>query len=176
MHLAWPAGSVSIADEQGRSETLGFDAGKLDTTLENDQLQATGGIRLPGYANIDARAAIDFSPEDGRHSIDADLKADSNDIAWLDEFIPEARLLKGSLNATAQVTGLLSAPDLKAEARLADGQLRIDRTGETLDDITLALRSAGENRFAIDGSLTGSIWAIEGAGILWISIRQQQTH
>ena len=28
--------------------------------------------------------------------------------------------------------------------------------------------------FAVDGSLTGSIWAIEGAGILWISIRQQQ--
>jgi uncharacterized membrane protein len=28
--------------------------------------------------------------------------------------------------------------------------------------------------FAIDGSLTGSIWAIEGAGILWVSIRQQQ--
>ena len=28
--------------------------------------------------------------------------------------------------------------------------------------------------FAIDGSLTGSIWALEGAGILWVSIRQQQ--
>ncbi len=28
--------------------------------------------------------------------------------------------------------------------------------------------------FAIDGSLTGMIWAIEGAGILWVSIRQQQ--
>lgn len=28
--------------------------------------------------------------------------------------------------------------------------------------------------FAIDGSLTGSVWAIEGAGILWVSIRQQQ--
>ncbi len=29
--------------------------------------------------------------------------------------------------------------------------------------------------FAIDGTLTGAIWAIEGAGILWISIKQQQT-
>ena len=28
--------------------------------------------------------------------------------------------------------------------------------------------------FAIDGSLTGSVWAIEGAGILWVSVRQQQ--
>ena len=31
-------------------------------------------------------------------------------------------MLKGSLNATAQVTGLLSAPDLKAEARLAEAR------------------------------------------------------
>jgi len=28
--------------------------------------------------------------------------------------------------------------------------------------------------FAIDGSLAGSVWAIEGAGILWVSVRQQQ--
>jgi len=28
--------------------------------------------------------------------------------------------------------------------------------------------------FAIDGSLTGSVWAVEGAGILWVSIRQRQ--
>ncbi len=28
--------------------------------------------------------------------------------------------------------------------------------------------------FAIDGSLTGSIWAIEAVGILWVSIRQRQ--
>jgi len=28
--------------------------------------------------------------------------------------------------------------------------------------------------FAIDGAYTGAIWAIEGAGILWLSIKQQQ--
>lgn len=30
--------------------------------------------------------------------------------------------------------------------------------------------------FAIDGTLTGATWAIEGAGILWVSIRQQQKY
>lgn len=30
--------------------------------------------------------------------------------------------------------------------------------------------------FAIDGTLTGATWAIEGAGILWISIKQQQKY
>ncbi|MFT6102352.1 MAG: putative membrane protein [Granulosicoccus sp.] len=30
--------------------------------------------------------------------------------------------------------------------------------------------------FAIDGTLTGASWAIEGAGIIWISIRQQQKY
>ncbi len=30
--------------------------------------------------------------------------------------------------------------------------------------------------FAIDGSLTAATWAIEGAGILWISIKQQQKY
>jgi len=30
--------------------------------------------------------------------------------------------------------------------------------------------------FAIDGTLTGATWAIEGAGILWISIQQQQKY
>jgi len=28
--------------------------------------------------------------------------------------------------------------------------------------------------FAIDGAYTGAIWAIEGAGVLWLSVRQQQ--
>lgn len=30
--------------------------------------------------------------------------------------------------------------------------------------------------FAIDGTLTGAIWAIEGLGILWVSLRQQQKY
>lgn len=30
--------------------------------------------------------------------------------------------------------------------------------------------------FAIDGHLSGAAWAIEGAGILWVSIKQQQTY
>ncbi len=30
--------------------------------------------------------------------------------------------------------------------------------------------------FAIDGTLTGATWAIEGAGILWVSIRQEQKY
>ena len=30
--------------------------------------------------------------------------------------------------------------------------------------------------FAIDGSLTGATWAIEGAGILWVSIQQKQKY
>lgn len=30
--------------------------------------------------------------------------------------------------------------------------------------------------FAIDGTLTGATWAIEGAGILWVSIKQQQKY
>ena len=30
--------------------------------------------------------------------------------------------------------------------------------------------------FAIDGTLTGATWAIEGAGILWISIKQEQKY
>ena len=30
--------------------------------------------------------------------------------------------------------------------------------------------------FAIDGTLTGATWAIEGAGILWISVRQEQKY
>lgn len=153
LSLNWPNGTLTLKDAAKRNRSFGFDAGKIEAVIEHSKVRVTGGIRLPGYADIDAAGDIDLDLDAGRHIVDADLEAKADDITWLDEFIPEAQLLKGSLRGSAQLAGPLASPAVKAELFLADGQLRIDRTGETLDDIKLTLRTITENRFGIVGSL-----------------------
>ncbi|MGD8678442.1 MAG: translocation/assembly module TamB domain-containing protein, partial [Chromatiales bacterium] len=151
--VAWSAGNMTLSGETGEARTFNYDAGQLDALLENDKLNFSGGVTLPGYAEVDARGDLLLSPEDGKHTVDAALKASAPDLTWLDEFIPEATLLRGKLTADGQLSGELAAPVIRVDARLQDGQLKIDRTGETLDDITLSVKSVADNRFDIDGSL-----------------------
>lgn len=151
--VAWSAGKLTLSGETGEARTFDYETGQIDALLENDKLDFSGGITLPGYAEVDASGDLLLSPEDGKHRIDAALKASAPDLTWLNEFIPEATLLQGNLAADGQVTGDITAPVIRAEARLQDGQLEIDRTGETLDDITLSVKSVADNKFDIDGSL-----------------------
>lgn len=151
--VAWSAGNMTLSGETGGARTFNYDAGQLDALFENDKLNFSGGVTLPGYAEVDARGDLLLSPEDGKHTVDAALKASAPDLTWLDEFIPEATLLQGKLTADGQLSGELAAPVIRVDARLQDGQLKIDRTGETLDDITLSVKSVADNRFDIDGSL-----------------------
>jgi translocation and assembly module TamB len=151
--VAWSAGKMTLTGDTGEARSFDYETGKVDALLENDKLNFSGGITLPGYAEVAASGDLLFSPEDGKHRIDAALKASAPDLTWLDEFIPEATLLQGKLTADAKVTGDITAPAIRAEARLQDGQLEIDRTGETLDAITLTVKSVADNKFDIDGSL-----------------------
>lgn len=151
--VAWSAGKLTLSGETGEARTFDYETGQIDALLENDKLDFSGGITLPGYAEIAASGDLLLSPEDGKHRIDAALKASAPDLTWLNEFIPEATLLQGNLAADGEVTGDITAPVIRAELRLQDGQLEIDRTGETLDDITLSVKSVADNKFDIDGSL-----------------------
>ena len=169
--VAWSAGKMTLTGEAGEARAFDYETGKVDALLENNKLNFSGGITLPGYAEVAASGDLLLSPEDGKHRIDAALKASAPDLTWLDEFIPEATLLQGKLTADAELTGDVTAPVIRAEARLQDGQLEIDRTGETLDDITLSVKSVADNKFDIDGSLkagegtltTKGTMALEGA-------------
>ena len=164
--VTWSAGKLTLSGEAGESRTFGYDEGLLDAQLENSKLDFASGIKLPGYAEVDARGDLLLSPEDGKHVINAALKASAPDLTWLDEFIPEATLLQGKLTADGQLSGDLAAPVIRAEARLQDGQLKIDRTGETLDDITLTVKSVADNRFDIDGSLKAGEGTLTTKGTL----------
>jgi translocation and assembly module TamB len=151
--VAWSPGKMTLSGDTGEARAFDYDAGQLEALLEGDKLNFAGGVTLPGYAEVDARGDLLLSPEDGKHTISAALKASAPDLTWLDEFIPEATLLQGQLTADGQLSGDLAAPVIRAEARLQNGQLKIDRTGETIDDISLIVKSAADNRFDIDGSL-----------------------
>ncbi len=164
--VAWTAGKLTLSGATGESRTFGYDAGQLDALLENNKFNFAGGVTLPGYAEVNARGDLLLSPEDGMHTIEAALKANAPDLTWLDEFIPEATLLQGKLSAEGQVSGPIATPAIKAEARLQDGQLKIDRTGETLDDITLTVKSVADNRFDIDGSLKAGEGTLTTKGTL----------
>ena len=164
--VAWSPGKVTLSGSTGESRTFGYDKGQLDAQLKNSKLDFAGGLTLPGYAEVDARGGLMLSPEDGKHSIDAAVKASAPDLTWLDEFIPEATLLQGKLTADGQLSGELAAPVIRAEARLQGGQLKIDRTGETLDDITLTVKSVADNRFDIDGSLKAGEGTLTTKGTL----------
>ncbi|MEJ2321025.1 MAG: translocation/assembly module TamB domain-containing protein [Gammaproteobacteria bacterium] len=158
--VSWGAGKLQLTGEPGDSRTFGYDAGNIDVVLENQTLAFNGGLVLTGYASVDGKGEIQLSPEDGKHTIDASLAADAPDLTWLNEFIPEARLLKGSLAAEATAIGTFPSPAFTVEAQLQDGQLLIERTEETIDDISLRLETIADNRFGIDGSLKA------GEGIL----------
>jgi translocation and assembly module TamB len=166
--VAWSAGKMTLTGNTGEARAFDYETGKIDALLENDKLNFSGGITLPGYAEVAASGDLLLSPEDGKHRIDAALKASAPDLTWLDEFIPEATLLQGNLTADARVTGDLTAPVIRAEARLQDGQLEIDRTGETLDAITLTVRSVADNKFDIDGSLKAGEGTLTAKGTMAI--------
>lgn len=164
--VAWSAGKLTLSGEAGEERSFNYEAGQFDALLENDKLNFAGGVMLPGYAEVDASGDLILSPEDGRHTLDAALKANAADLAWLDEFIPEATLLQGKLSAEGKVSGPVASPVIRAEARLQEGQLKFDRTGETLDEITLTLKSVADNRFDIDGSLKAGEGTLTTKGTL----------
>lgn len=121
-HWAYRGGRVNInLGEKG----VTTDA---EITMGNgDILQFNG--ELPGAQLL----ALDYQHQ----SIRATAQLIANDLGLIEALIPEVQDLRGQVAVDLKATGTLARPNIKGDAKLVNGALRIPRLGLTIDQLSL---------------------------------------
>lgn len=151
--LRLPDSSLRVRGDKGKTETLQYTNTRADLSLNDRQLEMQAQMDLPQYGQVRADGGISLSPADGNHQIDAHLKADMPDIAWLERFSSQIDRLQGKASADVSIRGSVKQPAVTGNAKLLDAQVFLPETGVTLDAINLNMQASGADRANIDGSL-----------------------
>jgi translocation and assembly module TamB len=164
--LRLPDSSLSVRGSKGKTETLQYSNTRADLHLNDRQVDVQAQVDLVKYGQLRADGRIDLSPADGNHRINARLKADMPDIAWLERFSPQIDHLQGKATADVVMTGLLKKPEVTGDVRLVDGQVHLPEAGVTLDAISLNMKASGTDRAIISGSVRAGAGVMNANGVL----------
>lgn len=158
LHL--PDSSITLRDNKGKSENLSYTNTRADINLNDRHAQAQAQLDVVNRGTLRADGQIDLSPQNGRHRVNADIKVNIPDIAWLEKFSAQIDQLKGQVAGDIHISGLLDKPAVNGVMRLSNGQVHLPEAGITLDAISLNMQSNGGDRAVISGS------ARAGSGVL----------
>lgn len=164
--LRLPDSSLSVRGSKGKTETLQYSNTHADLRLNDRQVDVQAQVDLVKYGQLRADGRIDLSPADGNHRINARLKADMPDIAWLERLSPQIDHLQGKATGDVVVTGLLKKPEVTGEVRLANAQVHLPEAGVTLDAISLNMKASGTDRAIISGSVRAGSGVMNANGVL----------
>lgn len=167
--LRLPDNAVSVRDSKGRVETLQYTNTRADVELNDRRANAQVQLDIVNRGTLRADGRIDFSPQDGRHRIDAGIKVSVPEIGWLEKFSTQIQKLKGQVAGDIQVSGLLAKPSVSGVARLSNGQVYLPEAGVLLDAISLNMQAAGADRMTINGSMRAGQGILNANGTLLLA-------
>lgn len=169
LSLRLPDSSVSVRDKKGKTETLQYTNTKADVSLNDRRADVQAQLDIVNRGTLNAGGRIDFSPQDGRHRIDANVRVNMPDIGWLEKFSTQVSKLQGQVAGDVQISGLLNKPVVSGVIDLSNGQVYLPEAGVTLDAIRLNMQAAGADRMAITGSMRAGQGILNANGVLLLT-------
>ena len=170
-----PKSSLSIISEDGEEKSFGYEEADITANINNRTINVEakakfiGGGAFASKANIigggvfSSKATIKLSPENGKHTIDGVASLDIPNIHFAQSFVPRTRGLRGVLNSQLMFTGLLAKPQIKGQAKLIDGYVRLPEAGTEITNINLNLSANKAGQAVIKGKM------LMGKGVLNVS-------
>jgi translocation and assembly module TamB len=159
-------GTLNVSGGNGKLETLRYTNATAKVNLDDRQISGQAQLDLTGYGQVRADGQLNLSLPDGNHRINAHLRAEMPDIAWLERFSPQIDDLRGRMDGDVQITGSLNDPKITGTARLSNGQVHLPEAGVTLDAISLTMQASGADRAVITGSLRAGQGVLNANGVL----------
>ncbi len=106
---------------------------ELDAVGRNQTLKVDGDVLTEAYPPAKISLVTNWDPDQWAEDpetvkaakLDAGVSITDLNLATLASFVPDARILEGSLNAEVRVGGTVGEPEPRAEVRLEGGTLRM---------------------------------------------------
>lgn len=135
------------SDESSDSfELLTWQSGKVDLRLADRRWQTSLALDLGTSGRIDGGGSISLPQSaSGASRLDLEFNAQLDRLDLLATLYPEFNRIGGTVSADLAISGTTESPQVRGNARLADGKLQLARYGLQLDDIQLELQGRGRD-------------------------------
>jgi translocation and assembly module TamB len=148
----------SIAQERGAGDldTVPINAFALDFNLSPDKMSAEAKADVGQWFTLQGQ--LDAARVSGG-SITGAIEAQSADISWIKEFVPELGGSSGELTLTSAIRGTFDAPTGEIHARLRNGAVSVPDVGLEINRVEVNA-SGDPHSITIDaqlGALEGSL-------------------
>ena len=170
-----PKSYLSITNEDGEEKTFSYDKAEI-TAVINDRIVnveakakfVSGGAfaskaNVIGSGEFSSKAKIKLSPENGKHTIDGTANLYVPNINFAQSYVPRTRGLRGELKSKLSFSGLLTKPQIKGQANIKNGYVRLPEAGTEITNINLNLLANEPRKASIKGKM------LMGKGVLNVS-------
>ncbi|MEH6457097.1 MAG: translocation/assembly module TamB domain-containing protein [Cocleimonas sp.] len=170
-----PKSSFSIIYEDDEEKSFSYEEAEITANINNRTINVETKAKFIGRgafaskANIlggglfSSKATIKLSPENGKHTIDGVANFDIPNINFVQSFVPRTRGLRGVLNSQLTFTGLLAKPQIKGQAKLTDGYVRLPEAGTEITNMNLNVIANKPGQATVSGKM------LMGKGVLNVS-------
>lgn len=162
-----PDGGALHSTALGERTSVNFHGARFHTVAD------AKGLRVQFVTDIDQIGSLDANLTLPRFNsgiplpqqpVAGRLRLTLWDLGMIPAFFPAAENTTGTLHADLDLNGQVGAPVLAGQAVLKDGAAELPRLGVHLQDITLELRSAGDEALQFTGSMRSGAGSVTMAG------------
>jgi translocation and assembly module TamB len=161
-----PDNSFTIRGEDKSGDddqSFAYKDAEIEATINNRTINASASGTIVDRGKFTAKATINLSPENGKHTIDGSAQFDIPNIYFAQNLIPRTRGLRGEFTSKLSFSGLLNKPQIKGQADIKNAYLRLPEAGSELTNININLRADSPGKAVINGKMQ------MGNGLLTIS-------
>lgn len=155
-----PKSTFSFKDPEGEEQSLSYENAEVKANINNRTIDVTATMGIINRGVFSSKAKIKLSPENGKHTIDGTANFVIPNINFAQSFVPRSRGLRGTISSKLSFSGLLSKPQIKGQATLKDGYLRLPEAGTEITNINLNIRADKPGQAIINGKM------LMGKGVL----------
>ena len=171
-----PKSSFSIVSEDGVEKSFSYREAEISANINNRTIDVEanakfiGGDAFASKADVigsgvfASKATIKLSPENGQHTINGVADLDIPNINFAQSFVPRTRGLRGVLKSQLTFTGLLAKPQIKGQAKIIDGYVRLPEAGTEITNINLNVLANEPGKATIKGTMLMGKGALNVSG------------
>jgi len=161
--ISLPKSSFSFKGPEGEEQSLSYESAELQANINNRTIDTQAKFTIINRGVFSSKAKIILSPENGQHTIEGTANFDIPNINFAQSFVLRSRGLRGALDSKLTFSGLLSKPQIKGQATLTDGYLRLPQAGTEITNINFSIRADKPGQAVINGKM------LMGKGVLNVS-------
>ncbi|MEQ8497086.1 MAG: translocation/assembly module TamB domain-containing protein, partial [Gammaproteobacteria bacterium] len=166
--FAVSAAGVSVTRADGRTETVALEDTAVDVTLAPAALTARLRAALGDWLDVDGELRYGLTSD---HALDGRFALRADQLAWLEEFVPQLAGTHGALALDATLGGDQARPAVTLETRLRDGAIVLPASGTRIAQLALDARTRDSRTLVVDGEFGDGEHVVTLAGRVELDAR-----